>query len=416
LLPSTLRLEKIMPIARIRIKQKNACRRTRWDKEIQQSRARLSDILEHINDGFLAVNYHWQITYGNRCAALNSKYEQDELSGRNLWEVFPELVNTPLEADYRKAMAQRVFRNREIQWGSANTWYDVRIFPSSEGISIYWADITERKLAEDNLHRINAQLENRVAVRTEELARESFELLKAMEKLHQRERMLMEQNRHAAMGEMIGNIAHQWRQPLNSLALLLQRMPLFFETGRFDRPFLEESVNRAMDLINHMSQTIDDFRNFSRPEKCRTTFRLAEVVAKAQALVEASFKDQGITVEIITTDDPLVDGYPNEYSQIILNILINARDAFLQRRDIDPRIIIRLGVDGDKTVVTITDNAGGIPDKIMPNIFDPYFTTKAPDKGTGIGLYMAKTIIEKNMNGLLTARNTGEGAEFRIEV
>ncbi|WP_243370462.1 ATP-binding protein [Geotalea sp. SG265] len=589
----------------------------RWNDEIMSSRARLSDILENISDGFLAVNYQWEITYANRQASRNSEYEHDELTGRNLWEAFPELINTQLETDYRRTMTQRIFRNREISWGAGNNWYDIRIFPSPEGISIFWTGITERKLAEENLHRVNVQLEQRVMERTGELAlmvsslqaeveerrraeqqllqlnrlyavlsettrtivhttdrnslfgeicrvavehggfklawigllddvgiiradswsgvndgflelfatvsseqlaqmpatgaalnngalsicndivregfppwrdeaahrgfgaaasiplrlhrtvigaftlyaeepgffsrqlisllhqlaanicfaldnvdmacrrleaelklaRESEERLKAMEQLHQRERMLMEQNRHAAMGEMVGNIAHQWRQPLNSLALLLQRIPLFYEAGRVDLQFLENNVQKSMELINHMSQTIDDFRNFFRPEKCRTHFRLADVVAKAQSLVEATFMDLGITMQVSTEDDPIVDGYPNDFSQILLNILINARDAFLEREDIShPHITIRLGTEGAKTVVTVTDNAGGIPDEIMPNIFDPYFTTKGPDKGTGIGLHMAKTIIEKNMNGMLTVRNTGNGAEFKIEV
>jgi C4-dicarboxylate-specific signal transduction histidine kinase len=112
----------------------------------------------------------------------------------------------------------------------------------------------------------------------------------------------------------------------------------------------------------------------------------------------------------------MVNGYPNEYAQILLNILMNARDALVERNVDDPRISRHAFSEEGKTVVTITDNAGGIAEEIMDRIFDPSFTSRGPDKGTGIGLYMSKTIIEKNMGGSLTARNTGKGADFRIEV
>jgi signal transduction histidine kinase len=114
--------------------------------------------------------------------------------------------------------------------------------------------------------------------------------------------------------------------------------------------------------------------------------------------------------------DPVINGYPNEYSQVLLNILINARDAFLARKVDSPSIVIRVFCENGRTVVTVTDNAGGIPMKIIDRIFEPYFTTKGPAQGTGIGLFMSKTIIERNMNGVLSARNVGSGAQFRIEV
>lgn len=117
-----------------------------------------------------------------------------------------------------------------------------------------------------------------------------------------------------------------------------------------------------------------------------------------------------------TIDDPTITGYPNEYAQVLLNILMNARDALLGHHVADALISIRIFSEGDTSVVTITDNAGGITGEIIDRVFDPYFTTKGPDKGTGIGLFMSKTIIEKNMAGKLTVSNTGSGAEFRIRI
>ena len=125
----------------------------------------------------------------------------------------------------------------------------------------------------------------------------------------------------------------------------------------------------------------------------------------------------GINIEVIVTDDPDIIGYANEYSQVLLNILLNCKDAF-EESSIDRQRVITITIskENNKSVVTIADNAGGIPENIVDKIFEPYFTTKGPDKGTGIGLYMAKAIIEKNMGGSIIARNTADGAEFRVEV
>ena len=145
-------------------------------------------------------------------------------------------------------------------------------------------------------------------------------------------------------------------------------------------------------------------------------FSTAEVLERTLKLMKADFREQHIEPEVIVEGDPMCEGYPNEYGQVILNILRNVSDAFLERKVAEPRVVIRLSKEKERAVMTISDNAGGIPEEIIDTIFDPYFTTKGPEKGTGLGLYMSKTIIEKNMGGRLTARNAADGAEFRIEV
>ncbi|RPH72122.1 PAS domain S-box protein, partial [bacterium] len=230
------------------------------------------------------------------------------------------------------------------------------------------------------------------------LQTEVAERLRAMEELRRKDRLLMQQSRLAAMGEMIGNIAHQWRQPLNSLGLIVQGLPLQYEMGDLTKESLEGDTAKAMQIISHMSRTIDDFRNFFRPDKEKVSFSVNEVVAKTVSLVDASFRELQLNIDISPTEELLIDGHPNEYSQVLLNILMNARDAFLERSVPERRVEVRLFREDGKAVVTITDNAGGIAEEILDKIFDPYFTTKGPDKGTGIGLFMAKTIIEKNMN------------------
>jgi len=246
---------------------------------------------------------------------------------------------------------------------------------------------------------------------------ETAERLRATEALLERERMFTQQSRQAAMGEMIGNIAHQWRQPLNTLGLMIQELPMIQEMGVLTRENLDASVTKAKKIIFHMSQTIDDFRNFFRPDKEKVSFRINDIVAKTISLVDGSFSEQRIQIELSVEEDISIHGYPTEYSQVILNILINARDAFAELKADEPRVVtIRLFREEDKAVLTITDNAGGIAEEILAKIFDPYFTTKGPDKGTGVGLFMSKTIIEKNMGGSLSVCNSGNGAEFRIEV
>ena len=286
------------------------------------------------------------------------------------------------------------------------------------------------------LEQAKQELEQRVAKRTEdlensrkklemqheELERTYFELeeetaqrLRTLEELSDKERMLLQQSRLAALGEMISNIAHQWRQPLNELGLIVQELPMMYDQGNFSREYLKESVAKFMKVLRHTSKTIDDFRNFFKPDKETAPFNVKEVVEKTLSLIQESFKHLQIKITVEAGGEPVIFGHPNEFSQVILNILFNARDAFLDRKLESREVEIRVFKEGGVAVVTIADNAGGIPESIMDRIFDPYFTTRGPDQGTGIGLYMSKIIIEKNIPGRLSARNKGPGAEFRIE-
>ena len=263
----------------------------------------------------------------------------------------------------------------------------------------------------EELEAVNAELQET----KHELETETAERIRALEELRQKE-LLIHQSRMTAMGEMIGNIAHQWRQPLNVLGLQVQELGLSYKHGSFTKGLLDDNIAKAMGIIQHLSQTIDTFRDFLISGKEKTPFKAEEIVAKAVSLVEENYSSQGIRIDIGSDGDPQVIGYPNEFGQVLLNLLRNAKDALLERRVKDARITVRSWAENDRAVVTVTDNAGGITEEILDKIFDAYFTTKDLGKGTGVGLFISKNIIENNLGGRLSVRNVEDGAEFRIEV
>lgn len=315
------------------------------------------------------------------------------------------------------------FENRAAQ---LQRWFDVYAFrvgePEKRQVAILFYDVTARKEAETQLRQTKDELELRVQQRTEELTQalqklraETEERIRAVDELHQKDQLLMQQGRMAAIGEMIGFIGHQWRQPLNTMGLIIQELSFRYKRRMFDQEYMDSSTATAMRIIAQMSQTIDDFRNFFKPDKQKVSFQIEEILSNTINLIQSSFRESQVTIDVSSEDEVTLQGYPNEYSQVLLNILMNARDVFLERKVEGPRIAIRIFRESDKTVTTIADNAGGIPEEIIKKIFEPYFTTKG-NKGTGIGLYMARIIIEKNMGGALSVRNVAGGAEFRIEV
>jgi PAS domain S-box-containing protein len=263
-------------------------------------------------------------------------------------------------------------------------------------------DISRLVETEEELRMAYAGMEAKVIERTREL--------------RQKDQILIMQSRQAAMGEMISNIAHQWRQPLNSLGLVIQQLPLFYEKGLLDGDLLTKNVRKSMEIIKHMSATIEDFRNFFKPDREKADFRLKDVIDNVLSLIKESFENNRIRIKVVENADPVVHGFQNELAQSLLNILNNARDTFIERGYDNPAVTITIVSQDGKNVITVADNAGGIPEEIITKVFDPYFTTKGPQHGTGVGLYMSKAIIEKNMGGRLSVRNTGDGAEFRIEL
>jgi C4-dicarboxylate-specific signal transduction histidine kinase len=234
--------------------------------------------------------------------------------------------------------------------------------------------------------------------------------------LRHKDEMMLLQNRRAVMGNMINNIAHQWQQPLNLLKHHLQQLPLLYNSAELSRDFLNDNTIKALILFKQMSHTIEDFRMYFKADREQFTFNINKVINQAVSLIARSFEDQQIRIDLDTDGELLVSGYPNEYTHVLLNILMNARDVLVERHVADAVISIHSCEESGVTVVTITDNAGGIAEELIATIFNNHFSTSGQGKGTGIGLYLSKTIIENSMKGSLTARNTATGAEFRIEL
>jgi len=238
------------------------------------------------------------------------------------------------------------------------------------------------------------------------------------------EQLLTQQSKMATMGEMIGNIAHQWKQPLALISMSNALLQLNQEDNTFNsKEEIKNAITNIDISVEHLSTTIDDFRNFFIPDKQKVYFQLKTIYEKTYKLISSQFKNNNIQI-IVELEDVEIFGYPNELLQVLINIINNAKDELIKSNTDNKKLIFINGYkDNEKIILKIKDNAGGIPKDIINEIFNAYFTTKKESEGTGIGLYMSKQIIE-HMNGIIKVSNTKYkyedieyiGAEFVIEL
>jgi PAS domain S-box-containing protein len=289
-------------------------------------------------------------------------------------------------------------------------------------IQLVIMDVTSRKKANELLNRRQEYLENKIE--------------KEVHRRRQNERLMMQQSKMAAMGQMMSAIAHQWRQPLNTIAIYIQDFEDSYRYNELSEDYLKELVDLSMKQINFMSKTIDDFKNFFKPDKDEIVFEVCTETISALALLGAQLVRNNVELRLNCNGDKLsfeeadeysckdnvcvmVKGFPNEYKQVLLNLVQNARDAIEESENIaDNQGVIEVGVkDGDGVVkIYVKDNGSGISADIQERIFEPYFTTKEEGKGTGVGLYMSKIIIEQNMKGHLYFDSSENGTKFIIEL
>jgi PAS domain S-box-containing protein len=402
------RLIQELEIHRIELEMQNAeLRLARCELELALER--FTDLYEFAPVGYLTLDSTGIINSLNLASASLIGGVRSRLIGSNFRQFVAETHRLSFSDFLGKLLTCQVKESCDVALLKNGIIVQIEAMATASGEEFRLAliDITEKRRSEDALAVKQRELEDLNSCLVVRIA-------EAVSEQRRMDQIAIVQDRRAAMGEMIANIAHQWRQPLNVLGLNLQDLSLAYGKAEFTKEYLKASVSQSMQLIMHMSHTIDDFRNFFKVNKEKVTFSVNQVIRKTLALVEESFKEQMVCTVFNSKSDPKVVGYPNEYAQVLLNVLINSRDALVGNSIDDARIVIQSFTEAGKSIVTITDNAGGITREIIDRVFDPYFTTKG-SKGTGIGLFMSKTIIEKNMGGTLTVHNAERGAEFRIE-
>ncbi|MDH4285457.1 MAG: PAS domain S-box protein, partial [Gallionellaceae bacterium] len=347
-------------------------------------------------DRFFWINKHMEQMFG---------YTAGDLQGKPIEAIYT--ATDDAEETRSQLAGGTVYENERLMKRCSGEVFwchqrGVAISPGDPGKGSIWImlDIDRLKKSEHDLKALNETLAQRV----EEETQKSLE----------RERLLIQQGRSAAMGEMIGNIAHQWRQPLSTLGVVVQNIQSDYKEKMLGESALENYVGTAMRAIQQMSGTIDDFRDFFRPNRAMERFPVYPSIHGTMQLVDAMLKNNRINIRLSGDQNLTAFGYPNEFSQAVLNVIANAKDVLVERKVPHGHIDIELSTANGWGVISIRDNAGGIPEGAMEKIFDPYFTTKP--NGTGIGLYMSKIIIEKHMGGRISCCNNQGGAEFTLNL
>ncbi len=265
-------------------------------------------------------------------------------------------------------------------------------------------------------------------------ARLNEEIEKSIALINRQNQELMYKSRATAIGEMISNIAHQWRQPLNVISLIVSDLKLEIELDDFNKESMTKSLNGILSQIKYLSTTIDDFRNFFNPNSTPKEFNALSPVRYAISLIKPTLDKEHIELNLYCNqkcsskegkcqfvndchfESPNILGYKSELVQVYMNILKNAKDVLFEKKIEKPKIDITI-TEGEGVVeIKFADNGGGIDEKVLPKIFDPYFTTKHSGIGTGIGLYMCKQIVEGHHSGSIYAYNSGEGAVFCVKL
>lgn len=230
------------------------------------------------------------------------------------------------------------------------------------------------------------------------------------------EALMILQHRQALLGKMMDHIVHQWKQPLNIISLIVQDIMEGFADEEYPGESLNVNVNKIINLVHEISRNIDDFRDFLKPDREKSRFLIKDAIERSLSFLESSFRFHKIKIETEVNGELYATGPRKQYSQVLLTILDHIKDDLLKKRVNNPVISIKGYRRGRKSIVTITDNAGGIPDTLLEKIQVPDFSTRNSSYEDWIGLYLAKIMIERQMVGIMTIKNLDSGAEFRIEV
>jgi len=353
--------------------------------------------IKYISNAIKSYGYSKEIFENKEMNFLDIIYKEDI-----------NIVKVAMKAALSKDLGDFTFVCRVLNAANEIRWISCRalVLKDHSGNVVnfygYINDITKIKLSEQDL---KVKVEN--------------ELSKNREK----DRILIQQSKLAAMGEMLGNIAHQWRQPLNNVFLFLQFIKDNYKNGHLNEGANELMINKYFDKsftqIQYMSQTIDDFRNFYKPSKQREQFSIKSAILSTLEIIKAQLKVENIEL-ILEIEDKELLGFENELKQSLLNIFNNAQDAIKQKKkeqEFHSHIKVKTKLSNDSLEIFIQNNGGQINEETISRIFEPYFTTKFESQGTGIGLYMTKSIIEANMQGTIEVKNIEkDSVGFKIKL
>ncbi len=384
-------------------------RESQLNMEKEELSEDLKDLSAHFDKYVIAskTDLNGVITYASERFCRISGYKKEEIVGKT--HAIVRHPDTPQEV-YEK-MWERISNDKTWAGELKNKkkhggyyWVKAVVMPLFDhrgqkvGYTSIRHDITDKKKIEE----LNRTLEKRVA---EEVA-----------KNREKEKHMLHQSRLAQMGEMISMIAHQWRQPLAAISSSSVAIGLKAKLGKLDKDTAIELSTKISDYSQHLSKTIDDFREFFKPNRGVEETTYESLVESALSIMEVSLKNRNIETKLHFECRATLLTYPNELKQVILNLLKNAEDALVERDIKNPLIEVKSYMDGDTAVLEVKDNAGGVPNNIIDKIFDPYFSTKTEKNGTGLGLYMSKIIIEEHCKGKLEVKNGPQGAIFRIVI
>ncbi len=365
-------------------------------------------IYEKSTDGMIVMKGHKFRDFNPALIKMFGFDSKNELLNTHIKELMPKCQTNgknSLKEMLRQANDTLKNEHNAFEW----------LFKRRDG-SLFWCDIVLTKISvgsEDLIHGIYRDITEKKEL---EKIKENFKhdlekrVKEEVEKNRQKERIMMQQSRLAQMGEMVSMIAHQWRQPLSAISALNSTMML---KAKLDKLCKTDAIKLSKDIeecIKHLNLTIDDFRDFFKDKKEKEEVALKEIVQKTIDIISVTLVRSNIELITQYNSDKKIKTYTNEIKQVVLNIIKNAEDALLENKIKNPKINIQTY----DTKIIISDNAGGIPDDIIDKIFDPYFSTKTKKDGTGLGLYMSKTIIEEHCGGKLNVCHSNDGAVFTI--
>ncbi len=382
---------------------------------LRKSKEQYLNVLESLNDALHLVDKNLVMIYANKkLRSWNRKFGfNDKVEGKLLTAIYPFLGDDVIR-EYEEVFlhGKRIVTEEENLLNSGMVVTETLKIPlKSDGrviqVVTVMRDISDQQATKDKLLNANRKLK---------LLKDGLEdkINQAVKEIDEKESLLIRESRKASLGEVIGNIAHQWRQPLSGLAGIIQNLEESYYHKELDEDSFNIEIQHAMTIIQQMSDVIDDFRYFFKSGGNKKAFSLKEVINRSLQILESRLKQYGAEVKNDIREDIIVKGLPNEFAQVIINILNNAIDAFKESRNEHLKIYISQKKQQKTVELIIGNNAGAIRKEDQEKIFEPYYTTKRD--GTGIGLYMSKTIIEDHMGGELTIRNTENGVEFIINI